>query len=117
LEEYENLKRLPEQRQSTMQRVQQQQQLNEMIARQQQQSTGIHRTPNGQLTQIWSDMAQSIPGTVAQRADYLKLLAAICHKTADGQQVKQMKRAKLSRKYKQLSNMTQSMYARVFRFP
>ena len=78
LEEYENLKRLPDQRQMALQRFQQQQRLNALIAQQQQQSASASaqatrpHQPNYQ--QLYSDIFQSLQAASGQNVDYVQVL-------------------------------------------
>jgi hypothetical protein len=70
LEEYENLKLLPDQRQIALQRFQQQQRLNALIAQQQQlasaQATRLH--------QIAPDILQTLQSLNGQHVDYAKVI-------------------------------------------
>ena len=90
LEEYENLKRVPDPRQLAMQRFQQQQQLNLMIAHQQKlmiaaAAAAGHRMPNGNAQQTRSDILQGMPGAAMQDPNYMQLLQMMTGMTPDGQ--------------------------------
>ncbi|CAF4738111.1 unnamed protein product [Rotaria sp. Silwood1] len=68
LEEYENLKRLPDQRQIAIQRFQQQQQLNAFIA-QQQLAAAQGRRPPQHVQQLYSDFYQTLQNVNGQNID------------------------------------------------
>lgn len=90
LEEYENLKRVPDPRQLAMQRFQQQQQLNLLIAHQQKlmmaaAAAAGHRMPNGNAQQIRSDVLQAMSGAAMQDPNYMPLFQLMTGRTPDGQ--------------------------------
>ncbi len=79
LEEYENLKRLPDQRQIALQRFQQQQRLNALIAQQQQLASSQATAAQQQsLQRFISEMVRhSLPTLNAQPMDYNQILQHI----------------------------------------
>ncbi len=70
LEEYENLKRLPDQRQQALQRFQQQQRLNNLIAQQQQISAASYAT---RVQQMYPEFYQQLTSLNGQNYDFTRL--------------------------------------------
>jgi len=85
LEEYENLKRLPDQRQLALQRFHQQQRLNALIAQQQQLASSQATAAQQQSLQrfITEMVRHSLPNTNAQHMDYNQILQHINHMGAN----------------------------------
>ena len=81
MEEYENLKRMPDARQLAYQRYQQQQQqqLNALIARQQQiaNANRLNSTATGQA--VWSNVPSVNPTMMSMNPDYLSFVEMICN--------------------------------------
>ncbi|CAF3656265.1 unnamed protein product [Rotaria sordida] len=80
LEEYESLKRLPDQRQIALQRFQQQQQLNALIAQQQQLASTQGRRllqQNQNFQQLYSDIYQPLQNVNEYNLDIARVLQSI----------------------------------------
>jgi len=70
LEEYENLKRLPDQRQQALQRFQQQQRLNNLIAQQQQLSAASYAA---RVQQVYPELYQQLNSLNGRNYDFTRL--------------------------------------------